>query len=170
MHTPARFKILQELQELKSLLKNLTCGCSDNNAFFTSNHSTNNSEKTAEFLITLNLFQLAIMIGLVIALMCNFYSIRKPGWQEIAFKALSFGLIVTFWPIYLFILIVMTCYSKCIKEDEEEVKNFRARYMSASGPTFRLLESVILVGFNSFNFQKQMLKSKAFIFLKIKIV
>ena len=104
------------------------------------------SEKTAEFLMTLNLFQLAIMIGLVIALMCNFYSIRKPGWQEIAFKALSFGLIVTFWPIYLFILIVMTCYSKCIKEDEEEVKNFRARYMSASGPTFRLLENVTSIG------------------------
>ena len=144
MHTPARFKILKELQELKSLLKNLTCSCSDNNAFLSSNYSTNESEKTADLLVTLNIFQLAIMIGLEIALMCNFYSIRKPGWEEVAFKALSFGLIVTFWPIYLFILIVMTCYSKCIKEDEEEVKNFRARYMSASGPTLRLLEIISL--------------------------
>ena len=29
MYTPARFKILKELQDLKSLLQNLTCSCSD---------------------------------------------------------------------------------------------------------------------------------------------
>ena len=29
MYTPARFKILAELQDLKSLLQNLTCYCSD---------------------------------------------------------------------------------------------------------------------------------------------
>ena len=57
MYTPARFRILKELQDLKSLLQNLTCSC-----------SRENSEHNSEFLITLNLLQLVIMIGLVIAL------------------------------------------------------------------------------------------------------
>ena len=82
MHTPARFKILKELQELKNLIKNLTCSCSDNEVLV-SNYSMENSENNTELLLTLNLFQLVIMIGLVIALMCNFYSITEPGWKEI---------------------------------------------------------------------------------------
>ena len=83
MHTPARFKILKELQELKNLIKNLTCSCSDNEVLV-SNYSMEDSENNSELLLTLNLFQLVIMIGLVIALMCNFYSIKEPGWKQIA--------------------------------------------------------------------------------------
>ena len=92
MHTPARFKILKELQELKNLIKNLTCSCSDSEVLV-SNYSMEDSEKTTELLLTLNLFQLVIMIGLVIALMCNFYSIKEPGWKQIAMKAVMFGVI-----------------------------------------------------------------------------
>ena len=61
MYTPARFRILKELQDLKSLLQNLTCSCTDS-------YSSEDSELNTELLITLNLFQLVIMIGLVIAL------------------------------------------------------------------------------------------------------
>ena len=122
MHTPARFKILKELQGLKSLLQNLTCSCSDS-------YSREDSEHNTELLITLNLFQLAIMIGLVIALMCNFYSITEPGWKEIPMKAVVFGAIVTFWPIFLIVISSMTCYWKWFKEEEKEnVKNFKAKY------------------------------------------
>ena len=121
MHTPARFKILKELQDLKSLLQNLTCSCTDS-------YSREDSEHNTELLITLNLFQLAIMIGLVIALMCNFYSIKEPGWKEIAMKAVVFGAIVTFWPILLLVISSMFCYSKWFQEEEENTKNFKAKY------------------------------------------
>ena len=57
MYTPARFRILKELQDLKSLLQNLNCSC-----------SREDNEHNTELLITLNLLQLVIMIGLVIAL------------------------------------------------------------------------------------------------------
>jgi hypothetical protein len=73
MYTPARFKILKELQDLKSLLQNLTCSCSDN-------YSREDSDHNTELLITLNLFQLAIMIGMVIQVIefsREGYKIRK---------------------------------------------------------------------------------------------
>ena len=133
MYTPARFKILKELQDLKSLLKNLTCSCTDS-------YSREGSENNSELLITLNLFQLAIMIGLVIALMCNFYSIKEPGWKQIAMKAVMFGVIVTFWPIYLLAISFASCYSKCFKEEEDNVKNFKAKYKLSNSPTIGLLE------------------------------
>ena len=117
MHTPARFKILKELQELKNLIKNLTCSCS-NSEVPVSNYSMEDSENTTELLLTLNLFQLVIMIGLVIALMCNFYSIKEPGWKQIAMKAVMFGVIVTFWPIYFLVISITSCYSKFFKEEE----------------------------------------------------
>jgi hypothetical protein len=73
MYTPARFKILKELQDLKSLLQNLTCSCSDN-------YSREDTEHNTELLITLNLFQLAIPIGMVIQVIefsREVYKIRK---------------------------------------------------------------------------------------------
>ena len=138
MYTPARFKILKELQDLKSLLKNLTCSCTDS-------YSREGSENNSELLITLNLFQLAIMIGLVIALMCNFYSITEPGWKEIAIKAVAFGAIVTFWPILLLVISFMTCYSKWFKEEEktENVKNFKANSKLSNSPNIRFLKNQI---------------------------
>ena len=136
MYTPARFKILKELQDLKSLLKNLTCSCTDS-------YSREGSENNSELLITLNLFQLAIMIGFVIALMCNFYSITEPGWKEIAMKAVVFGAIVTFWPIFLIVISSMICYSKWFQEEEEEnTKKFKAKYKLSNNPTVNLLEKI----------------------------
>ena len=136
MYTPTRFKILRELQELKSLLKNLT----SDNTISSTNHLREETKNSENMLLLLNLFQFSIMIGLVIAFMCNFFLVKKPGWQDIAFKAIAFGIIVTFWPIYLFILLLMSCYSKCFKEEKEKVKNFKGRYMCASGPTLKLIE------------------------------
>ena len=135
MYTPARFKILKELQDLKSLLKNLTCSCTDS-------YSREDSELNTELLITLNLFQLAFMIGLVIALMCNFYSITEPGWKEIAMKAVVFGAIVTFWPIFLIVISSMICYSKLFQEEEENTKNFKVKYKLSNNPTVSLLEKI----------------------------
>ena len=84
------------------------------------------------------------MIGLVIALMCNFYSIAEPGWKEIAIKAVAFGAIVTFWPILLLVISVMTCYSKWFKEEEKEnVKNFKAKSKLSSSPNIRFLKNQI---------------------------
>ena len=60
--------------------------------------------------------------------MCNFYSIKEPGWKQIAMKAMMFGVIVTFWPIYLLVISITSCYSKCFKEEEDSVKNFKAKY------------------------------------------
>ena len=130
MHTPARFKILKELKELKGLLQNLSCSCENQ-----SSNSTKEDVNNSDLLLTLHLLQLIIMIGLVVALMCNFYSLKEPSWKDIAMKAVAFGAIVTFWPIYLLVISVMTCYSKCFREEEEKVKNFKDRYMSNSGPT-----------------------------------
>ena len=135
IYTPARFKILKELQDLKSLLQNLTCSCTDS-------YSREDSELNTELLITLNLYQLAIMIGLVIALMCNFYSITEPGWKEIAMKAVVFGAIVTFWPIFLIVIFSMICYSKWFQEEEENTKNFKAKYKLSNNPTVSLLEKI----------------------------
>ena len=150
MHTPARFKILKELQELKNLIKNLTCSCSDNEVLV-SNYSMEDSENTTELLLTLNLFQLVIMIGLVIALMCNFYSIKEPGWKQIAMKAVMFGVIVTFWPIYLLAISIASCYSKCFKEEEENVKNFKAKYKLSNSPTIGLLEQNVIRDIRNLN-------------------
>ena len=135
IYTPARFKILKELQDLKSLLQNLTCSCTDS-------YSREDSELNTELLITLNLYQLAIMIGLVIALMCNFYSITEPGWKEIAMKAVVFGAIVTFWPIFLIVIFSMICYSKWFQEEEENTKNFKVKYKLSNNPTVSLLEKI----------------------------
>jgi heme/copper-type cytochrome/quinol oxidase subunit 2 len=84
---------------------------------------------------------IAIMIGLVIALMCNFYSIAEPGWKEIAIKAVAFGAIVTFWPILLLVISVMTCYSTWFKEEEEE--NFKTKSKLSNSPNIRFLKTQI---------------------------
>ena len=51
-----------------------------------------------------------------------------------------FGVIVTFWPIYLLAISIASCYSKCFKEEEENVKNFKAKYKLSNSPTIGLLE------------------------------
>ena len=55
-------------------------------------------------------------------------------------KAVMFGVIVTFWPIYLLAISIASCYSKCFKEEEENVKNFKAKYKLSNSPTIGLLE------------------------------
>ena len=55
-----------------------------------------------------------------------------------------FGVIVTFWPIYLLAISIASCYSKCFKEEEDSVKNFKAKYKLSNSPTIGLLEQNVI--------------------------
>ena len=57
-------------------------------------------------------------------------------------KAVVFGAIVTFWPMFLIVVSSMICYSKWFQEEEENTKNFKAKYKLSNNPTVNLLEKI----------------------------
>ena len=122
--TPARFKILQELKTIKELITTFNCSCNYNTT--TQNDPKSN---TTDLLFTINMLQILFMIGIIIALMCNFYSINEPKWREIAAKAVAFGAIVTFWPIYACGVCLVSFYFKCIKSDEIKAEDLKSKVL-----------------------------------------
>ena len=138
--TPARFKIFQELRNIRRILTafNESLLTVLNESCWPPDYNNNNINKNVrnnafDMLLTVNMFQLILMIGLLVALMCNFYALKEPKWKEVAWKAVAFGLIVTFWPIYVMGVLFSSFYFKCVKPDEIKAEVLAKAPLSSGG-------------------------------------
>ena len=120
MMTGAKHKIFKELRKIHELINSLNCSCSETEIILEEQQEvTNNS---LNLLFAMHLLQMTIMFGLIIALMCNFFTIsQEPKWKDVAWKALVFGAIVFTWPIYGLVFLIMSCYVKCFEDQKVDL-------------------------------------------------